>query len=249
MRLGIRANQTVWTPERISTALWLDAADSSTMFDSAVGGNISSVGGVVKRWLDKSPNGFIASNTGSNCTLLGAKLNGINSIKFSSFLDIPSITIPQPFQFFIVAGEGTNFGYLFDNINGVNRVTVGLGLSAAFNLQYSAFGGSLIQLSSGFNGSVSSFLATTVFNGTNSVIFKDGDFIEEGELGVNSISSIRLGSRFSNSFIWGGYISEIIFVQGLDNRTRVEGYLAHKWGLTANLPSDHPYKNYPPRGL
>jgi hypothetical protein len=27
---------------------------------------------------------------------------------------------------------------------------------------------------------------------------------------------------------------------------KIEGYLAHKWGLTGNLPSDHIYKNNPP---
>jgi hypothetical protein len=30
------------------------------------------------------------------------------------------------------------------------------------------------------------------------------------------------------------------------NRQKTEGYLAHKWGLTANLPSDHPYKTVGP---
>jgi hypothetical protein len=30
------------------------------------------------------------------------------------------------------------------------------------------------------------------------------------------------------------------------NRQLIEGYLAHKWGLSANLPSDHPYKNAAP---
>lgn len=29
-------------------------------------------------------------------------------------------------------------------------------------------------------------------------------------------------------------------------RLKMEGYLAHKWGLTANLPTNHPYKSYPP---
>ena len=27
---------------------------------------------------------------------------------------------------------------------------------------------------------------------------------------------------------------------------KAEGYLAHKWGLTGSLPSNHPYKNTPP---
>jgi hypothetical protein len=30
------------------------------------------------------------------------------------------------------------------------------------------------------------------------------------------------------------------------NRQKVEGYLAHTFGLTANLPADHPYKTTPP---
>lgn len=31
------------------------------------------------------------------------------------------------------------------------------------------------------------------------------------------------------------------------DRQKLEGYLAHKWGLDANLPSDHPYKSYGPK--
>ena len=31
-----------------------------------------------------------------------------------------------------------------------------------------------------------------------------------------------------------------------DNWEKVEGYLAHKWGLTDNLPNNHPYKNKVP---
>ena len=33
--------------------------------------------------------------------------------------------------------------------------------------------------------------------------------------------------------------SEILFQS---QRLKIEGYLAHKWGLTADLPSDHTYK-------
>ena len=46
-----------------------------------------------------------------------------------------------------------------------------------------------------------------------------------------------------------GYIAEIVVIQSVPStnlRQQIEGYLAHKWGLTANLPSDHPYKNTPP---
>lgn len=46
-----------------------------------------------------------------------------------------------------------------------------------------------------------------------------------------------------------GKISEIIITPSVitaADRERVEGYLAHKWGLTADLPSGHPYKTTPP---
>jgi hypothetical protein len=31
-----------------------------------------------------------------------------------------------------------------------------------------------------------------------------------------------------------------------DSLIKLEGYLAHKWGLTANLPNGHPFKVSPP---
>jgi type IV secretory pathway VirB2 component (pilin) len=42
-----------------------------------------------------------------------------------------------------------------------------------------------------------------------------------------------------------GKIAEIVMVFGslsTDDRQRLEGYLAHKWGLAGNLPANHPYK-------
>ena len=45
-----------------------------------------------------------------------------------------------------------------------------------------------------------------------------------------------------------GYYCEIIIINSVEDsdRQKVEGYLSHKWGLTGNLPSDHPYKNTAP---
>ena len=45
-----------------------------------------------------------------------------------------------------------------------------------------------------------------------------------------------------------GFIGEIIIINSVEDsdRQKIEGYLAHKWGLTANLPADHPYKSNAP---
>ena len=43
---------------------------------------------------------------------------------------------------------------------------------------------------------------------------------------------------------WG----ELIMTEDVSqsNSDKIEGYLAHKWGLTTDLPSAHPYKTTAP---
>jgi hypothetical protein len=59
-----------------------------------------------------------------------------------------------------------------------------------------------------------------------------------------------IGARVSPpSFSWRGPLGEVIQVSGdltVQNRQRVEGYLAWKWRLQASLPADHPFRNAPP---
>jgi hypothetical protein len=49
-------------------------------------------------------------------------------------------------------------------------------------------------------------------------------------------------------FFKGSVYEFLIFSENLfdDNRQKIEGYLAHKWGLSNNLPANHPYKNNAP---
>lgn len=61
---------------------------------------------------------------------------------------------------------------------------------------------------------------------------------------------LQLGALGNNVFPLVGTIAEVVLFAGIlsdSDRQKVEGYLAHKWGLDAGLPSDHPYKNYGPR--
>jgi len=65
-----------------------------------------------------------------------------------------------------------------------------------------------------------------------------------------AVSNFQIGGRQQSTTGYGDkYISEIVCCsQNLStaNRERVEGYLAWKWGLEANLPAGHPYKTTPP---
>ena len=76
-----------------------------------------------------------------------------------------------------------------------------------------------------------------------------------GTTNTGSISNsdvFDIGSRAVGAGPMVGDIAEIL-VGGAtldDNqRFKIEGYLAHKYGLSANLPSDHKYKNAAPSFL
>jgi len=69
-----------------------------------------------------------------------------------------------------------------------------------------------------------------------------------GSTNFNS-SRMRVGtSTWNESEHWNGLYGELLILKFWNPvaRQAVEGYLAHKWGLTANLPATHPFKNRPP---
>ena len=53
----------------------------------------------------------------------------------------------------------------------------------------------------------------------------------------------------SNSNFNGEIYEVMVFAKKLNDFAvrRLEGYLAYKWGASANLPSDHPFKSVRPR--
>jgi hypothetical protein len=57
-------------------------------------------------------------------------------------------------------------------------------------------------------------------------------------------SSVELNGRMGEFFT----VADIPGTSGTDltHLIKAEGYLAHKWGLTSSLPSDHPYKTSAP---
>ena len=68
--------------------------------------------------------------------------------------------------------------------------------------------------------------------------------------GTAGLDGVTIGATDGgDSGNWDGTIGEVILLSSdasdLD-RQKVEGYLAHKWGLEGSLPADHPYKNAAP---
>jgi len=67
----------------------------------------------------------------------------------------------------------------------------------------------------------------------------------------SAATGFQVGGRQQSATQYGNkYISEVVGCNtklSTADRQKLEGYLAWKWGLTANLPSDHPYKFAPPQ--
>ena len=88
--------------------------------------------------------------------------------------------------------------------------------------------------------------------GNASSILLDGTEIIAAQFGDEGFDGLILGNWInaaSTPLSLGGRMGEFLITSGTQTqaeREKIEGYLAHKWGLTANLPSDHPYKTVAP---
>ena len=268
---------TQWTPADITTALWLDAADAST---------ITTVSGAVSQWNDKSGNGrtFSQSTVAARPTLTAAGLNGRNVVTFGSTLFIGAATASD--WWFMHGSQNSIIGVAAPSSTvdpGANVQMIGTrvsGFTAGVQFLYADFSPnnnnfrhrnirgsdavSAIEASTGDNTHPAANTATLysiLSDPTNAtaadksiIRFNGGSFIATNTETASPTSSatapqfaLRLGNEAASSF--SGYWAELVVTSDLtstDTRQRIEGYLAHKWGLTASLPADHPYKVNPP---
>ena len=70
-------------------------------------------------------------------------------------------------------------------------------------------------------------------------------------LSANTSTDLIIGAKSSGSLMnmFNGYMTEVIIYQGeltTSDRQKVEGYIAHKFGVQTNLPLTHPYRTIKP---
>jgi hypothetical protein len=84
---------------------------------------------------------------------------------------------------------------------------------------------------------------------TGRAIYIDGTRVggDNNRSFLQSWEGAALG-RYAGTFYDGTIYEVMIFNQNLslDRRLKIEGYLAHKWGLVTQLPTQHPYQTSPP---
>jgi len=235
-----------WTPAQITTALWLDAADASTITLNST---------TVSQWNDKSGNSrnFSQATAGSQPVYSTNALNGKNVVNFVSSDALTRAAIP-------FNDLGNNSLYVVGNRTGSNSFNVTVIISrAAGRTRNMLFGDGnywgVYTASSpvGFVGATYKICEIIADQATNAFLYYQ-DGTSQGSAGnVNSgtvfgDNNCYLGNdQYGSSLI--GNIAEVIFCDEKNtdsDRQKIEGYLAHKWGLQASLPNNHPYKSSAP---
>jgi hypothetical protein len=233
------AAQPSFLPTQISgLQFWYDANDQTTMTFS---------GSTVTQWRDKSGNSRnLNQNTGATFATNSLVFTGGQSYNAANSANLLRNTF---FSIFVVERVNTG-GFLFgDTVAGRTGGSLHVGYRSLTNATF-AFWSSDLELTT-ISGSGVTRLWSFILPGSgNRFVNLNGSQL--GIFGNNvqltSFDTLQVGAVFAGS-LYNGSIFEIVGYTGslttLQNQ-QVEGYLAWKWGLQGNLPSNHPYKNAPP---
>ena len=214
-------------------ALWLDASDTSS---------ITSSGGAVSQWNDKSGNGWhVTQLTAGNKPTTGVNtINGLNVITFDGSNDYLACTASggdknQPGYVFVVAYfSGTPAATKY--ILAFHQAPLAIGTVSGGNGSMAA--GTALNTTAGIWSS-NTRLLTCFFNGASSAIRVDKAADNSGTAGTgyffrfaDYLFRVGCSPTFAGSNVWNGHIAEIIWYPsdiGTTNRDSVESYLYDKW--------------------
>lgn len=246
----------LWTPAEMTTTLWLDAADSST---------ITTVSGTVSEWEDKKNNGLIL--TTPNRPLYNASLNNLNVISFvrnsQHYLrtaSFPSTGWSNLLVFVVTkwttinSNSSADIQAIIDNGHQNSRGFVIQDRPDLSNdpLTYTRAPTPSQNFAGASDSSAPGNNTWKMYCGYSSATFdrlyRDGEVVSElaNTEAFNFTNILNVGRWELNSRYLQGDIAEVVISPDATAIDKVFGYLAHKWGLTANLPVTHPYKNTPP---
>jgi hypothetical protein len=245
----------LWNPSRITTALWLDASDSTTL---------TTVSGYISEWRDKSGNSRNAVQSTDNYRPSTSTLNNLTILTFDGINDnmnIPTTILqsqskPNIFYVFVPNNNNSYNGYspeiTFNSTNNGDNGSfhyVKSNLLGASYPMYTAGGwGNYENAGSGYVYGSSEMISFITLTSTYNV-YRNG--ILEGSSSAGNVLSYSTGLQLAQqqgSRTSGISFAEIVLVFGdsTDTYQRIEGYLAWKWGLVSKLPITHPYKSAKP---
>ena len=248
-------NTIPFSPRSISgLQLWLDAADSSSY-------TITS--SRVMQWNDKSGNNYHMTPIGanqSNITLSSAFQNRLNVMNSSGRVmyrtPINSAVYPSD-CFLVLASKAlarTDF-FSFGNTTGdnFNSLTLGEYTTLRWHNGSSTFSRTPNTVSPTNETSTGFLLMQWSLANNNYILRRNGTLLTQTSsytytLGGNPAYQIgyRHTDQTTSLLDCEAYFAEILVFNSqitTSQREQVEGYLAWKWGINANLPSTHPFRS------
>jgi len=237
----LRISSVAWNPAQLgaSLALWLDAEDTAS---------ITLNGSTVSQWSDKSGNGRNVSQAmaANQPTYTASGLNGKPVLTFDGgdWFSNLSLSLPQ-FSVSLVETATQNTALIYYPVGfGTGGISVG---GTNFGQKFAINGTTSLQSTE--NSVLNA--PTIVFGGSNNLgrqIAVNGNS-PATDVTTQSITQITIGQRSDGFWQFFGTIAEVVLTNNLlstTDRQKLEGYLAWKWGMEANLPVSHPYKTTPP---
>jgi hypothetical protein len=253
-RFGLPPLTAEVTPRALTgCALWLDAADRSTL--TLTGSNIT-------QWADKSGNSNTAVAGTSTYPIYAQNgLNGAPIVRLQGandyFLVANNFTMTTypSLTYFIVINpaasqpHGSHSGILSTDTPGAFGRTLALGAGSWQQEYYTGFTNitpytanvwTLVSL--GFVGTSSATLhlngvayaATASGTGTNTTGFKIGSYNDTA-----GYATYNATFDCAEILVYGASLTTV-------ERQQIEGYLAWKWGLQGSLPGGHPFRMLKP---
>ena len=252
---NLNINAQNWTPEDIASGLqgWYDASDASTIVKS---------GSSVSQWNDKSGSGFnLSQSTTSRQPQSGSTINSLNALNFTGS-DLRTSSNPFGSQvsnaaiFMVAKTDSTNNGTAFSltgTPSNANRWNAHLGWGTTAYFDAGGTSGDQRINKTGWSTSGEVWLAGLYNSTTDQVqqIYKNGSLFvgDSSAQAVTTAGNLFIGSDGRSTF-QDMTLGEVVIINGTVStalREKIEGYLAHKWGMAGNLPASHPYKNAAPQ--
>lgn len=246
-----------WTPDGLGAFIWLDAQDPSTLTPSTTGSSVSA-------WVNKGTGLYTASqlNSAQQPIYQAGGISGFPALRFNGgqFLSIPhdnalNLLANQNFEIFSVIRQ--------NSAPGERRAIYAKGMVSAGHLllyqdieRYRLYmDAAKLDLRGTTNLASNPNMGWGRRQGNNGAMFNtvgggaNASGVSNATMAGNTFNvTIGAANNGTDRFL-NGDIGEIILIKRTlttDERQRLEGYLCHKWGLQAGLPTGHPYKNNPP---
>jgi hypothetical protein len=226
----------VFDPKTISSlALWLDAADSTTVTGTSP----------ITAWTDKSSAGRTVTIT-SGPTYGTTTRYGLKTMSFNNNVISSSIASA------VGSGDFTLIAAWYQSSAGTNTVlSLGTVASSSQSLGYSGNKYNFYQygsLESAYTtgpgwvvqvGTRISSIKRLYITGTiGSVPASDSFNVTDTTVTIGKGDNFAITGEIAEIMVYTGTMSDT-------NRQLLEGYLAQKWGLTSSLPVDHPSLTLP----